>query len=281
VALLFGLFWLWVIVLGLKGVMRRCGQVGKWLSTPWGSNDDLFPTLRGSVGQEWSADEYRHYSALAVQSPVPAIPEVMNGMQQALDQEKRTAKQIGKDIAEWQHAIDELNRSVDVWTEKAASALAAGRNDLARAAIAERQSTQQRIQSLEKDVAEMRRLLTTHASDIQSLESKLSTIYRRNHLAETRLTAAETSARAREMLYGEHVKDALSRFDQLERAADVAEGRADALALGSSSSPDDLSLDAQLAALKPQPALPPPTSTDTSPEVPASVVGFGRKRASS
>jgi len=261
-ALLFVVFWFWVVVAGMKGMAARCAQLGKWLCTPWGNTDDLMPTLRGPIGQSWSDDEYRHYSSLAAQSPVPAIPEVMNGMQQALDQEKRTAKQLGHDIAEWAHAIEQLNRSVDAWTEKAATALAAGRNDLARAAIIERQRTQERVKDLESDVVDMRRLLTTHASDIQSLESKLSTVYRRNHLAETRLSAAETSARAREMLYGEHVKDALSRFEQLERAADLAEGHADSLALGSESSSDVTAIDAELAALRPN-------------------AGFGRKRIAS
>jgi phage shock protein A len=258
--LLFMVFWFWVVVAGLKGVV---GSVARWLCTPWGNNDDHYPTLRGSAGQAWSSDEYRHYSSLAAQSPVPAIPDVMQGMQQALSQEKRTAEQLGHDIAEWQHAIEQLNRAVDTWTEKAATALAAGRNDLARAAIAERQRTQQRIKELESDVVEMRRLLTTHASDIQDLEAKLSTVYRRNHLAETRLTAAETSARAREMLYGEQIKDALSRFEELERAADLAEGRADALKIGSGTTGDDLGIDAQLAAL------------------PVPSAGFGRKRAAS
>ena len=249
--LLFLVFWFWMLVAGLKSVVRGIGKLGTWLCTPWGDNEDLFPTLRGSVGQSWSADEYRQYSGLAARTPLPAIPDVMHGMQQALDQEKRTAEQLSRDIAEWTHAIEQLNRSAEEWTERAATALGAGRNDLARAAIVERQQAQQRVAELERDVAEMRRLLTTHSSDIQSLESKLSTIYRRNHLAETRLNAAETSARAREMLYGEHVRDALDRFEVLEQRVDEAEGRADSLALGEKPAVDDLRIDAELAALRP------------------------------
>jgi phage shock protein A len=66
------------------------------------------------------------------------------------------------------------------------------------------------------------------------------------------------------LLYGEEVKDALSRFEALERAADLAEGKADALALGApASAPEDkAAIDAQLEALRPS-------------------AGFGRKRASS
>ena len=251
---LFLLFWIWVIVLGFKGVASRLRQLRLWLSTPWSSNDDLFPTLRGTVGQAWSADEHRHYSSLAARTAVPAIPEITREMEEALDDERRTAQQISRDIAEWQAAIAELNRAVADWTDKAALALSKGRNDLGRAAIAERQRTQKRISELESDVAEMRQLLTTHASDIQSLETKLSTVYRRSHLVERRLTAAEASTRARQMLYGEQVKDALARFEALERAADQAEGHAESLALGSDASLDQLAIDAELAGLRGAPA---------------------------
>jgi phage shock protein A len=262
--ILFSLFWMWIIVLGFKGMLRRIGQLAKWLCTPSGNSDYQLPPLRGSVGQAWDADEYRHYSSLAAKAQPPSIPDVVQGMQQALDQEKRTAEQLGKDISDWQHAIEQLRLSVDDWTEKTALALSNGRQELARAAIAERHRAQQRISELERDVAEMRRLLTCHASDIQSLESQLSGIYRRNHMAETRLSAAESSTRTRQLLYGEEVKDALSRFEALERAADLAEGKADALALGApASAPEDkAAIDAQLEALRPS-------------------AGFGRKRASS
>ena len=261
--LLFMLLWFWILVLGIRGLVGRMAQFWTWLCTPWGSNDDLFPTLRGPIGQAWSDDEYRQLSTLAARKPVPAIRHVTEDMQQALDEERRMAERLGRDIADWEHAIEQLKRSADDWTEKAAVALSHERNDLARAAIAERMRAQHRVADLEKDVVEMRRLLTTHASDIQSLETNLSSIYRRNHMAETRLHAAESSARARQLLYGEHVKDALSRFEELEREADRAEGHADSLALGSEPAPlDGLAIDAQLAALRP-------------------VGGFGRKRAAS
>jgi len=261
--LLFMLLWAWILVLGIKGLVGRMAQFWTWLCTPWGSTDDLFPTLRGSMGQSWSDEEYRQLSARAARTPVPAIHNVTQDMQQALDEERRMAERLGRDIADWEHAIEQLKRAADDWTEKAAVALSHERNDLARAAIEERMRTQQRVADLEKDVSQMRRLLTTHASDIQSLEINLSGIYRRNHMAETRLHAAESSARARQLLYGEHVKDALSRFEELERAADRAEGHADSLALGSQPAQfDRMAVDAQLAALRP-------------------AGGFGRKRIAS
>ena len=247
--MLFLLFWGWIIILGFKAMMRRFAQLGKWLYTPWGNNDDLFPTLDGSARQSWSDEEYRRYSAIEQSTPVAALPDVARDMEQALDVERRTTSQLEKDIGEWQNAIDHLKQSAEEWADRAATALAHGRNDLSRAAIVERQRAMERVTELEADVAEMRRLLASHSSDMQNLETKLSGIYRRNRLAETRIHAAETSSRTRQLLYGEQVKDALNRFELLERDADLAEGRAESLTLGSAPADPAADLQSQIAAL--------------------------------
>lgn len=234
--LLLLLFWGWVIILGFKGVYRRMSQLNRWLRTPWGSNDDLMPTLRHVTNEAALQPAVYHERPVdAVVRPTVGPDDVTRNMRRALEEERRTADQLSKDIADWQHAIGELRAASEGWTDKAATALAKGRNDLARAAIAERQRAEDRATELEHDVAEMRTLLDSHSSDIQNLETQLGAIYRRHHMAETRLQAAENSKRTRHLLYGEQVRDAMTRFDALDRAADEAEGDAEALSLGAPS----------------------------------------------
>src|SRR3546814_7504366 len=48
----------------------------------------------------------------------------------------------------------------------------------------------------------------------------------------TRLQSAHNRLRVRELYAGEKVQDAFARFDLLERRVDLAEGRADAMSLG-------------------------------------------------
>ena len=60
------------------------------------------------------------------------------------------------------------------------------------------------------------------------------------------MDTAKSRVRAFEAFGGERVKDALSRFDVLEREADYAEGQADALNLGG----QPKSLDEEIAELK-------------------------------
>ena len=54
-----------------------------------------------------------------------------------------------------------------------------------------------------------------------------------------RLESAVSRARASEMLFGSRTEDAFSRFEQLERRADLAEGYADALGLSGPKSLDE------------------------------------------
>jgi phage shock protein A len=60
------------------------------------------------------------------------------------------------------------------------------------------------------------------------------------------MESAQNRARMREMYAGPKVEDAFSRFDVLERRADVAEGHADALALGAAPK----TLDEEIAELR-------------------------------
>jgi len=74
--------------------------------------------------------------------------------------------------------------------------------------------------------------LRASEADIAKLQGKLREARTRQNAIQSRLESANQRARMREMYAGPKVDDAFSRFDILERHADQAEGRADALALG-------------------------------------------------
>ena len=80
----------------------------------------------------------------------------------------------------------------------------------------------------------------------------------RQNSIQTRLDSAVTRARASELLNGNRTEDAFSRFEILERRADFAEGRADALGMtGPKSLEEEIAdlrssekVDAELEAMK-------------------------------
>ena len=73
--------------------------------------------------------------------------------------------------------------------------------------------------------------LKAYETDIAKLQAKLREARARQNAIATRFESAMTRARASELLNGNRTEDAFSKFDILERRADFAEGRADALGM--------------------------------------------------
>ena len=100
--------------------------------------------------------------------------------------------------------------------------------------------------------------LKGYEGDIAKLQGKLREARARQNAIAARFESAVTRARARELLNGSRTEDAFSRFEILERRADFAEGRADALGMtGPKSLEEEIaelkaseSVDAELEAMK-------------------------------
>ena len=94
--------------------------------------------------------------------------------------------------------------------------------------------------------------------DLRAAQSKLREARARQNAIATRLESAVSRARAREVLHGGRTEDAFSKFEVLERRADFAEGRADALGMtGPKSLEEEIAelrssekVDAELEAMK-------------------------------
>jgi phage shock protein A len=155
--------------------------------------------------------------------------------------------------------IAKLDKLQDSWTEKAELALSKDREDLAKAALVEKQKATDMAEQLHGEIAVLDDALKASEVDITKLQNKLREARTRQNAIVTRLESASNRVRMREMYAGEKVADAFSRFDILERRVDIAEGRADAAAMGTA--PKTLEeeiaelrssekVDAELAALK-------------------------------
>ena len=118
------------------------------------------------------------------------------------------------------------------WEEKAELALSKGREDLAKAALVERQKATDMAERLDAEIAVLDDALKASEADIAKLQSKLRDARARQSAIATRMETAHNRIRVREAYSGDRVQDAFSRFDVLEKRADLAEGRADALAMG-------------------------------------------------
>jgi phage shock protein A len=151
--------------------------------------------------------------------------------------------------------LEELQTS---WTEKAELALSKDREDLAKQALIERQKAADMADGLRAEMKVIDDTLKGYEADIAKLQNKLREARARQNAISARLESAVTRAKARELLNGNRTEDAFSRFEILERRADFAEGRADALGMtGPKSLEEEISelrasekVDAELEAMK-------------------------------
>jgi phage shock protein A len=159
------------------------------------------------------------------------IRMVILEMEETLVEVRASAARSIADAKEMRRAMVRLEGLMDSWTEKAELALSKGREDLAKAALIERQKAADMAKSLDEEVTVVETTLKAYEADIAKLQSKLREARARQNAISTRIESAVTRAKARELLHGSRTEDAFSRFELLERRADFAEGRAEALGM--------------------------------------------------
>src|SRR5205085_6092367 len=106
-----------------------------------------------------------------------------------------------------------------------------------------------------EEVVQLEQVLRAYEADIAQLQGKLREARARQNAIAARLESAVTRARAREIMHGSRTADAFAKFEILERRADFAEGRCDALGITSLEDEIDQlktsqAIDAELEAMK-------------------------------
>ena len=219
--LLFAAVWFYILFAGSRSLLRKLGS--------------FFGGGRSEASRAtWTDQEYSHYAAAAaIPEPPPAsIDELTDDMEDALASEETLAKELREDMSEGAQSLAQLEKIAADWADRAALALSKGRNDLARAAIAERLRTQDLIGELKEKMAEDRQLLDGYEADIARLHERLSDTYRRQRHAYARIERAEHAARAQRLLGSDGEDHFAKELGRLERIADDVEGRAEAASFG-------------------------------------------------
>lgn len=180
------------------------------------------------------------------EDPAKMIRMIILEMEETLVEVRASAARTIADQKEIRRHITKLDALQANWTEKAELALSRDREDLAKAALVERQKAADMSQQLKEQIALLDETLHASEEDIAKLQAKLREARTRQNSLVTRMESAQNRLRAREMYAGEKVQDAFSRFELLERRVDMAEGHADAMALAA----QPRTLEQEIAALQ-------------------------------
>ena len=167
--------------------------------------------------------------------PAKMIRMIILEMEETLVEVRASAARTIADQKEMHRHTVKLDRLQADWADKAQLALSKGREDLARAALVEKKKAADMAEQLKVEIDVLDDALRAYEQDIEKLQHRLREARSRQTAIAARLESAENRVKLRTLLASERVDEAMSRFDQLERRVDYAEGRADALSLADGS----------------------------------------------
>lgn len=193
------------------------------------------------------------------EDPAKMIRMIILEMEETLVEVRASAARTIADQKELRRQIAKLDTVQANWLEKAELALSKDREDLAKAALIEKQKAADLGEQLQDEITLLDESLKASEADIAKLQGKLREARARQNSIVTRLESANNRARMRELSSGAKADEAFARFELLERRVDYAEGRAEAAGMGAApkSLEEEIAelrsadkVDAELAALK-------------------------------
>jgi len=167
------------------------------------------------------------------EDPARMIRMIILEMEETLVEVRSCAARQIADIKEMRRACQRLQEIQENWTAKAELALSKDREDLAKAALVERQKAADIADGLREEMDQIEQVLRGYEADIAKLQGKLREARARQNAISARFESALTRAKAREVMHGSRTEEAFAKFELLERRADFAEGRAEALGISS------------------------------------------------
>lgn len=123
--------------------------------------------------------------------------------------------------------LDEARHRAEAWGSKAELAINKGREDLAREALVEKKSRQERAELLENEAEQYQDLVGQYQQDIVQLEGKLDTAREKQRILYQRHVHAQRKRRAQEEIRRVESSDAFIRFEQFENRIERMEAEAD------------------------------------------------------
>src|SRR6476620_11003679 len=210
-----------VLVKEAETASSRLGPVAGWLNGP------VFSRARDIFAANMTDLLDR------AEDPARMIRMIIMEMEETLVEVRASAARSIADIKEMRRTMSRLDDLQADWTAKAELALSKDREDLAKLALIERQKAADMSDGLRDELSQMEQVLRSYEADLAKLQAKLREARARQNAIAARIESAVTRAKAREVIHGTRTEEAFSKFELLERRADFAEGRAEALGISS------------------------------------------------
>ncbi len=191
------------------------------------------------------------------EDPAKMVRLIIQEMEDTLVEVRSSSAKTLADKKDLVRQADRFEKESVQWQEKAELALSKGREDLARAALIEKNKCTEKAASLSDELTHVDDHISKLQEEISQLQEKLADAKARQKAIIMREKTAESRLKVKKKIDSDKVNDALGRFDQYERKIDDIESQVESYDMGSKSLADEISelendesVDNELAALK-------------------------------
>jgi phage shock protein A len=191
------------------------------------------------------------------EDPEKMVRLIIQEMEETLVEVRTTSARTIADKKELVRRRDWLKGESAEWERKAEVAVRKGRDDLARAALVERNKAAEASDSATRELSLLDETLAKLSEDTAALQNKIKDAKTRQNAIIMRGKAAKTRLGVKRQLNDANLDDAIQRFEQYERKMDDIEGQIEAYDVGRRTLADEIKeleggeqIDEDLKALK-------------------------------
>ena len=154
------------------------------------------------------------------EDPEKMVRLIIQEMEETLVEVRTNSARIIADKKELTRRRAWLTRQAEDWEQKAELAINKGREDLARAALAEKLKLEERHAEMGEELAQIEVSLEALNDEIGQLQLKLNEAKNRQNAIIVRQKSASSRLKIRKQVNSTDVKETLSKFEMYERKLD-------------------------------------------------------------
>ncbi|ALU44459.1 MULTISPECIES: phage shock protein PspA [Pseudoalteromonas] len=191
------------------------------------------------------------------EDPEKMVRLIIQEMEDTLVEVRSTSAKTLAEKKELERRVEQLRTQADDWQQKAELALTKDREDLARAALLEKQKATDAADSVTQELSHVESHIEKLQQEVTTLQEKLADAKARQKAIVLRQRSAESRLDVKKALDSSKVEDALNRFERYESKIDGLESQVESYDLGKKSLADEIAdlqknekVDDELEALK-------------------------------
>ncbi|TCS43814.1 phage shock protein PspA [Reinekea marinisedimentorum] len=166
------------------------------------------------------------------ENPEKMIRLIIQEMEETLVEVRSSSARVIADKKDAQRRLSRLQAEVTEWQGKARLALEKDREDLARAALAEKQSIEEEVAVVTQEFNALDDHLLHLSDEISQLQQKLNDAKAKQKTLMMRQTSVTNRQKVRGQLNREQLQDAFDKFERYEQRIDGMESQLEADELG-------------------------------------------------